>query len=60
MLRHFKRRDIVRTKNSTIRDDLVIACRMTATVDASYFCFRSIIVAALLLRIGFFCKRMMN
>ena len=40
-----------------------IACRKTATVDASYFCFRSFIVAApnfVAASLELFCKRMMN
>jgi hypothetical protein len=47
VLRHFKRRYGRSGYEATICDDLVFnACRMTATVDASYFCFRSAIVAA--------------
>ena len=38
------------------------ACRITATVDASYFCFRSVIVAASIVGpvLEFFCKRKMK
>jgi hypothetical protein len=39
------------------------ACRMTATVDASYFCLRSFIVAVPIVAgclLEFLCKRMMN
>jgi hypothetical protein len=46
MLRHFQRRYRLPTKKRRSVTTSFNACRMKTTVDASYLCFKSVIVAA--------------